>query len=241
MDWASASGLMLTCLLIWFIPIPFPYRVLIIAFTLFLLVTPNVGVTQRGRTNRVRAWISGALLIVVAFRFGATFLDGSDLAVFLRSDVVSIVMAVLLGGGALRVLSLLPRGPTATAVVMAIGLVTAALPFASGEEPLWVAAGMALIGLAILIAALTIEELARVDASHSTIISVNNSLYCGAILARGSEEIRQLALPFGFEARTWRAVLNQVEALVDIVDSDATQDEIATTAGTTRDVLHNFV
>ncbi|MDE0438096.1 MAG: amino acid ABC transporter permease [bacterium] len=155
---ASAAGLMLASLLIWFIPIPFPYRVLIIAFTLFLLVTPNVGVTQRGRTNLVRAWIAGALLIVVAFRFGATFLDGSDLAVFLRSDVVSIVMAVLLGGGALRVLSLLPRGPTATAVVMAIGLVTAALPFASGEEPLWVAAGMALIGLAILIAALTIEE-----------------------------------------------------------------------------------
>lgn len=60
-------------------------------------------------------------------------------------------------------------------------------------------------------------------------------------LARGSEEIRQLALPFGFEARTWRAVLNQVEALVDIVDSDATQDEIATAAATTRDVLHHFV
>ena len=60
-------------------------------------------------------------------------------------------------------------------------------------------------------------------------------------LARGSEEIRQLALPFGFEARTWRALLNQVEALVDIVDSDATHDEIATAATTTRDVLHNFV
>ena len=60
-------------------------------------------------------------------------------------------------------------------------------------------------------------------------------------LVRGGEEIRQLALPFGFEARTWRAVLNQVEALVDIVDSDATQDEIAAAAATTRDVLHHFV
>jgi hypothetical protein len=60
-------------------------------------------------------------------------------------------------------------------------------------------------------------------------------------LARGSDEIRQLALPFGFEARTWRAVLNQVEVLVGVVDSDATQDEIATAAATTRDVLHNFV
>ena len=60
-------------------------------------------------------------------------------------------------------------------------------------------------------------------------------------LARGGDEIRQLALPFGFEARTWRAVLNQVEELVAIVDSDATQDEIATAAATTRDVLHHFV
>ena len=60
-------------------------------------------------------------------------------------------------------------------------------------------------------------------------------------LVRGREEIVQLALPFGFEARTWRAVLNQVEALVDIVAGDATQDEIITVAATTRDVLHNFV
>ena len=60
-------------------------------------------------------------------------------------------------------------------------------------------------------------------------------------LARGSDEIVQLALPFGFEARTWRAVLNQVEVLIDIVDSDATQEEIAGVAATTRDVLHNFV
>ena len=60
-------------------------------------------------------------------------------------------------------------------------------------------------------------------------------------LARGSEEIRQLALPFGFEARTWRSVLNQVEALADIVHSDATAEEIETVATATRDVLHNFV
>ena len=39
-----------------------------------------------------------------------------------------------------------------------------------------------------LACALTIEELARVDASHSTIVSVNNSLYCGATLAFGNEE-----------------------------------------------------
>ena len=155
---AAAAGLVLACLLIWLIPMPFPYRLLIITFTLFLLVAPRSGVTQRGRTNLVRAWIAATVLIVVAFRLEATVLDGSSLTTFLGSDIVSIVMAVVLGGGALRVLSLLPRGPTATAVVIAIGLVTAALPFATGEEPLWVTAGMALIGLAILTAALKIEE-----------------------------------------------------------------------------------
>ncbi|MCY4525311.1 MAG: acyl-CoA dehydrogenase family protein [Anaerolineaceae bacterium] len=43
-------------------------------------------------------------------------------------------------------------------------------------------------GMDALACALTIQELARVDASHSTIVSVNNSLYCGAILAFGNEE-----------------------------------------------------
>ncbi|MYJ13886.1 MAG: hypothetical protein F4078_06250 [Acidimicrobiia bacterium] len=60
-------------------------------------------------------------------------------------------------------------------------------------------------------------------------------------LARGGEEIRQLALPFGFEARTWRAVLNQVNELVDIAGSDATQDEIAAAAAATRAVLRDLV
>ncbi len=170
---ASAAGMTVVCLLIWFIPMPFLYRILIIAFTLFLLVTPRSGVAQRGRTNLVRAWAVAAVLIVLAFRLGATFLDGSNLTIFLRSDVVSILLAVLLGGGALRALSLLPKGPTATVVVGAIGLVTAALPFASGEEPLWVTGGMTLIGLAILIAALTVKEpveMVRASAAGMTVV-----------------------------------------------------------------------
>ncbi len=60
-------------------------------------------------------------------------------------------------------------------------------------------------------------------------------------LARGSGEIVQLALPFGFEARTWRALLDQVQALNDILNSDATTDEIAEVAAATREILHRFV
>jgi alkylation response protein AidB-like acyl-CoA dehydrogenase len=38
---------------------------------------------------------------------------------------------------------------------------------------------------------LVMQEIAAADAAHSTIVSVNNSLYCAGILAHGSEEQRQ--------------------------------------------------
>ncbi|MFN8449995.1 MAG: acyl-CoA dehydrogenase [Anaerolineae bacterium] len=43
-------------------------------------------------------------------------------------------------------------------------------------------------GMDTLAYALTIIEVARADASHSTIVSVNNSLYCHALLKFGTEE-----------------------------------------------------
>jgi len=155
---AAAAGLVLACLLIWSAPMPLLYRILVIAFTLFLLVTPTVGGTQRRRTNLVRVWVAATALVVVAFRLGTDLINGSGLTIFLRSDVVSILLAAVLGGGALWVLGLPPKGHATTWVVAVIGLVTAALPFASGEEPLWLTAGLVLIGLAILTAALTIKE-----------------------------------------------------------------------------------
>lgn len=155
---AAAAGLVLACLLIWSAPMPFLYRILVTAFTLFLLVTPAVGGTQRRRTNLVWVWVAVTALTVVAFRLGVTFMDGESLTIFLRSDVVSILLAAVLGGGALWVLGLPPKGHATTSVVAVMGLVTAALPFASGEEPLWLTVGLVLIGLAILTAALTIKE-----------------------------------------------------------------------------------
>lgn len=41
---------------------------------------------------------------------------------------------------------------------------------------------------------LMMEEIAAADAAHSTIISVNNSLYCGALLQFGSEQQKQTFL-----------------------------------------------
>lgn len=46
-------------------------------------------------------------------------------------------------------------------------------------------------GMDTLAYVLTMIEVARADASHSTILSVNNSLYCHALLAFGNEEQKQ--------------------------------------------------
>ena len=50
-------------------------------------------------------------------------------------------------------------------------------------------------GMDTLAQALAMIEIAKADASHSTIMSVNNSLYCGSILAFGSETQKRTWLP----------------------------------------------
>ena len=42
---------------------------------------------------------------------------------------------------------------------------------------------------------LAVEEISRACASHGVIMSVNNSLYCGPVLAFGTEEQKQRFLP----------------------------------------------
>ena len=46
-------------------------------------------------------------------------------------------------------------------------------------------------GMDTLAYVLTMIEIAKADASHSTILSVNNSLYCHGILRFGTEEQKQ--------------------------------------------------
>ncbi|MCS7071796.1 MAG: acyl-CoA dehydrogenase family protein, partial [Anaerolinea sp.] len=46
-------------------------------------------------------------------------------------------------------------------------------------------------GMDTLAYVLTMIEIAKADASHSTIVSVNNSLYCYALLRFGTEEQKQ--------------------------------------------------
>ena len=101
---ALAAGLTLACLLIWFVPMPFIYRILLIALTLFVLVTPTFGGTEQGRTNLVRAWILVAFLIVAAFRLGAadtslefqgtTFLGGFNLTILLAISGITLSLPI---------------------------------------------------------------------------------------------------------------------------------------------------
>jgi alkylation response protein AidB-like acyl-CoA dehydrogenase len=49
-------------------------------------------------------------------------------------------------------------------------------------------------GMDTLAYALTMIEVARADASHSTIVSVNNSLFCHALLKFGTEAQKQMYL-----------------------------------------------
>ncbi len=99
-----AAGLSLTSLFIWFVPMPFLYRVLIIALALFVLVAPTFGGTEQGRTNLVRAWIITTFFIVAAFRLGAadtslefqgtTFLGGFNLTILLAISGITLSLPI---------------------------------------------------------------------------------------------------------------------------------------------------
>ena len=102
---AAGAGLVMASLLTWFIPMPFLYRTLMLAFTLVVLTAPTFGGTRRGRTKLVRAWASATVLIVAAFRLGAadtslefqstTFLGGFNLTILLA--VTGIVLSLPVG------------------------------------------------------------------------------------------------------------------------------------------------
>ena len=60
-------------------------------------------------------------------------------------------------------------------------------------------------------------------------------------LKRFGADVFQLSLPFGFEAKVWRSLLDQVGHLQNAVESDANSEEISAAADAARVVLHKFV
>ena len=101
---AAGAGLMVASLLVWLVPMPFIYRILIVAFSLMVIMAPTFGGTEQGRARLVRVWVLTTLLIVVAFRLGiadtslefqgTTFLGGFNLSILLAISGIALSLPV---------------------------------------------------------------------------------------------------------------------------------------------------
>lgn len=92
-------------LLVWFVPMSFLYRALVITLAIFVVAAPTFGGTALGRTRIVVGWLIAALLIVAGFRLGiaetslqfqsTTFLGGFNLTILLA--ITGVVLSFPLG------------------------------------------------------------------------------------------------------------------------------------------------
>ncbi len=99
----SLSGVV--ALLVWFVPMPFLYRTLVIIFALMALAAPSFGGTTNGRRKIVLVWLLVVFLIVVVFRLGiaetalefssTSFLGGFNLSILLA--ITGVVLSFPLG------------------------------------------------------------------------------------------------------------------------------------------------
>lgn len=182
---ALAAGLTLACLLVWFVPMPFLYRILVVALALFVLATPTFGGTEQGRTNLVRAWVLAAFLIVLAFRLGAadtslefqgtTFLGGFNLTILLA--VSGIVLSLPIG----LVLALARTSSMPIFRLLATGYIelVRSVPMIT-----WLFFGSAML-TAFLPAGVEFDEIVRIVAA----ITIFNSAYVAENIRGGLQAI----------------------------------------------------
>ena len=101
---AAGASLAMVALLVWFVPMPFLYRALIVALALFVMMAPTFGGTVEGQAKLVRAWVSTVVLVVAAFRLGSadtslefqstTFLGGFNLTILLAVSGIALSLPV---------------------------------------------------------------------------------------------------------------------------------------------------
>ncbi len=101
---AAGAGLAMVSFVIWFVPMPFIYRILIVALAIAVLSAPVFGGTEQGRANLLRAWLIASFLIVAAFRLGAadtslefqstTFLGGFNLTILLAVSGITLSLPI---------------------------------------------------------------------------------------------------------------------------------------------------
>ena len=182
---AAASGLVLTSLIVWFIPMPFLIRTLIVAFALFALMAPTFGGTEQGRTRLVRTWIPAAVLIVAAFRLGVadsslqfqstTFLGGFNLTILLAVSGIALslpagLILALARTSTMPIFRLLATGYIE--LVRSVPLIT------------WLFFGSAML-VAFLPSGVELDEILRVVAA----ISIFNSAYVAENIRGGLQAI----------------------------------------------------
>ena len=182
---ASGAGLALACLFVWFVPMPFLYRVLILAFAIFVMMAPTFGGTVEGRTKLVRAWIATTVLIVVAFRLGAadtslefqgtTFLGGFNLTILLAITGIALSLPVGL---------ILALARTSTMPIFRL-LATGYIELVRSVPMItWLFFGSAML-TAFLPAGVEFDEIIRIVAA----ISIFNSAYVAENIRGGLQAI----------------------------------------------------
>ena len=94
------SVLAIAALLVWFLPMAFLLRTLIIAFAFVALAAPSFGGTEQARLRMTLTWVFTALLVVATFTLGeaetalefqsTTFLGGFNLSILLAITGVAL-------------------------------------------------------------------------------------------------------------------------------------------------------
>jgi hypothetical protein len=60
-------------------------------------------------------------------------------------------------------------------------------------------------------------------------------------LVEAAEVLGQLALPFGFEPGQWRSLVAAVTGLQDLLEADATDDEVSSSARSVRELVRQYI
>jgi general L-amino acid transport system permease protein len=99
------SLLVVMALMVWFVPMLFLYRTLVIIFALVAIAAPSFGGTVQGRTRIIRFWLLLLILTVITFRLGeastalefasTSFLGGFNLTILLA--ITGVVLSFPVG------------------------------------------------------------------------------------------------------------------------------------------------
>ncbi len=102
---AVGSVAAIAALIVWFVPMPFVYRILVMAFAFVAVAAPTFGGTGPGQRRMAFVWLATVVLVVATFRLGAsetalsfqstTFLGGFNLTILLA--ITGVVLSFPLG------------------------------------------------------------------------------------------------------------------------------------------------